>query len=147
MAIDLPRDLVRRATKAVDGNDTLSGLMLFEEAARHALTPQISSYLGYCIARERRQFRQAVELCEQALRDEPNRALHYLNLGRVYLLAGQKGLAIKTFRMGMRRESSRQILLQLEQLGLRRPPLFVRYSRTHPLNRHLGMVLSKVGLR
>ena len=50
----------------------------------------VESYLGYCIARERGQVREAVRLCQSALNAEPNNPAHYLNLGRVYLLAKDK---------------------------------------------------------
>lgn len=141
------QSLLEEGMKAVEKGDTLTGLLLFEEASKHQLTPTIQSCLGYCLAKEKRQIREGIELCQQARRKEPERSLHYLNLGRIYKLAGQKQFAIKIFRQGMRMEANRTIMKELESLGLRREPVFHGLDRNHPLNKHVGKFMAAMGMR
>ncbi|PLX82940.1 MAG: hypothetical protein C0616_01155 [Desulfuromonas sp.] len=141
------QNLLDEGMKAVEKGDALTGLLLFEEASKHQLTPTIQSCLGYCLAAEKGKIREGIELCQQAKRKEPERSLHYLNLGRIYMLAGQKQFAIKIFRQGMRMEANRTIMRELEYLGLRREPVFHRLDRNHPLNRHFGKFMAAIGMR
>jgi len=73
--------------------------------------------------------------------------LHYLNLGRVYLEAGQKVMAIKAFRQGMKISRNRQIMVELQALGVRKEPVFASLTRTHFLNRFFGFFFNRLGLR
>lgn len=139
--------LVDEGLAALDKRDTLKGLLLFEEAVKHQVTPVVQSCLGYCLAREKRQFREGVELCQQAKRKEPQNSLHHLNLGRIYLLAGHKQLAIKVFRQGMRMQPLPALRRELETMGVRREPVFANLDRNHPLNKHVGRLMARVGLR
>lgn len=60
------------------------------------------SFLGLCIARAQRQWSQASELCEMAIRLDPKEIQFRLNLGEVYALAGQRGRALTTLDHAMR---------------------------------------------
>lgn len=130
---------------AAEKGDTLIALMLLEKIEKH--TPLTRSYYGYVIARERGEFTQAVTLCRQSLRDQPQNVLHYLNLGRVFLAAGNRDKAIRIFREGLKFDRNPKIQRHLDQLGLRRPEVFPALSRTNPLNKYLGLLLARVGLR
>jgi tetratricopeptide (TPR) repeat protein len=116
------------------------------------------------MAKERGQYRDAIRLCETALAAEPHNAAHYLNLGRVYLLTKQKGKALATFRKGMSKDAStggaeaaesaeRQakhqalILAELRKMGIRRQAPFPSLPRDHALNRNVGKLLVRLGLR
>lgn len=92
------QELLGRGITAADQGNTLVALLHLEDAARYGSTPTLSSYLGYCLARERHQFKKGLGLCLEALKQEPEQLVHHLNLGRIYLAAGDKVLAIKTFR-------------------------------------------------
>lgn len=139
--------LLRKGMAAADQGQTLVALLHLEDAAKLGSTPTLASYLGYCLARERRQFRKGIALCQEAIKVEPKQILHYLNLGRVYVEAGQKPLAIKAFRQGLRFGRNRQIAEHLAILGIRKPPVFGSLPRTHVLNRFAGKVLSSLGVR
>lgn len=141
------RQLVKKGITAADDGNTLDALLHFETAARLGSTPILSSYLGYCLARERHQFKEAIGHCRQALAKEPEKAIHYLNLGRVFLAAGEKRLAINTFHQGMKRERLRLILAELKKLGIRRRPVVSPLSRTHPVNKYLGLALTRLRVR
>lgn len=130
---------------AAEKGDTLIALMLLEKTEEH--TPLTRSYYGYVIARERGEFSQGVSLCRQSMRDQPQNVVHYLNLGRVFLAAGNREKAIKVFREGLKIGRSPKIQRHLDQLGLRRPEVFPALSRTNPLNKYVGLLLARVGLR
>lgn len=139
--------LLRKGIAAADEGQTLVGLLHLENAVKLGSTPLLLSYLGYCSARERRQFRKGLALCQEALEAEPNNSQHYLNQGRIYLEAGQKNLAIKAFRRGLKLGKNRQIADELRLLGLRKTPVFASLPRDNPLNRFAGKLLTRLGMR
>lgn len=139
--------LVQRGCKAIEENDTLLAMVLLEDAAKLAETPTVKSNLAYCLAREKRQFQKAIAMCLAAQQKEPERSLHFLNLGRIYLMAGQKVQALRTFRQGLKRERSQEIIDLLKKLGQRKDPPMAALPRDHFINRNLGLLLSRVGMR
>lgn len=133
--------------RALAQEDTLAALALFEKAVQRDEKPAYCSYLALCIAKERGQFQLAVTLCEKAKAREPQNPVHYLNLGKVYLYAGKKDDAIRTFREGLSREKDQAIIDELNKLGTRKPPVISFLKRSNPVNRFLGTLLTKLGLR
>lgn len=158
-------DAAREVFCAIDRGDTLHGLIALECSPELRTVPVVNSYLAYCIAKERGQFREAIQLCQSALDAEPRNPAHYLNLGRVFLETGDKGKAIATFWKGISRapgaergvavESTKRgharehqlILEELRRLGIRKRPPFPSLRRDHPLNRIAGKLLATVGVR
>jgi len=165
-ALDSGRvDAIPRAISAIDRGDTLHGLFVLEGLHTSVSTPIARSYLGFCMAKERGQVREAVGLCQSALSADPENPGHYLNLGRVLLLAGDKPKAIAAFWRGISKnagpESARPsdwprngrrreydlIMDELRKLGIRKPPPFASLRRTHPLNKFTGKILARIGMR
>lgn len=138
---------VATAIKTAEKGNTLTAMVQLEDLYRAEGEPLVASYLGYCLAKEQQQFKKAATLCRDAIERQPGEVLHYLNLGRVYLEAGQKVLAIKTFRQGMKVSRNRQIMVELNALGVRKDPVFASLARNHPLNRFMGVIFSRLGLR
>lgn len=133
--------------KALDQGDTLTALGFFEKAVQGEEKPAYCCYLALCIAKERGQFQLAVTLCEKAKAREPHNPLHYLNLGKVYLYAGKRDDAIRTFREGLSRGKDQAIIDELDKLGTRKPPVISFLKRSNPINRFLGTTLKKMGFR
>jgi hypothetical protein len=77
-------------------------------------------------------------------RDEPP---HYLNLGNIHLLSGNKLEALRVFREGMERGYHEEIQKKLDEIGMRKSPIFTTLPRNNPVNRLFGILLSKIGLR
>lgn len=140
-------ELVARGIRAINSGKTAVALGCFEEAVKIHSTPANWSYLAFCLARERRQFDYAIRLCQEAIAKDPHSSVHYLNLGRVYLLAGRKDDAIRTFRQGLLYEGNAAIVGELRRLGLRKPPVLTFLRRDHPLNKYLGIAMKKLRLR
>lgn len=158
-------DAAQQAFRAIDNGRTLHGLVVLESSPELDALPAVKSYRAYCIAKERGQVREAVRLCQAALDAEPHNPLHYLNLGRVLLQAGDKANAIATFWKGISRAPGAErgvafeapdrsharehalILGELRRLGIRKRTPFPALRRGHPLNRIAGRVLATFGMR
>ena len=136
-----------RAQAALAAEDTRAALACIEKALRIQDAPESYSYLGYCIARQRGQHRKGVELCQASLAVEPDNPLHFLNLGRVHLIKGDKNEALRIWREGMAKGGCPELLQQLERLGMRNRSVIPALHRNNPLNRYLGILLSRLGLR
>jgi tetratricopeptide (TPR) repeat protein len=139
--------LFLRGLTAFRNEDTLSALVLFEKACQLENNPAFFSYLAFCLAKERGQYKKAVALCRESISSDPDNQAHYLNLGRIYLLMGNKPDAILVLREGLSRGNSPELSEQLEKLGARRRPVIPFLKRSNPVNKFIGMLLGKLGLR
>lgn len=144
---DTLESLLSKGERALKTEDTLVALVQFEMA--HAMDPKpaVKAKLAYCLAKERKQYQQAMTLCREALEAEPDNPDHYYQLSRVYLIAGQKDKAIRSLRKGLKFRRHQPIIDELNKLGYRRPPIFTSLPRDHVLNRAAGILLAKLGSR
>ena len=138
---------VVKGLDALEQENTLVALMHFEEASSQCPSPVVLSGLGYCIARERGEIARAVSLCRQAIAQEPTNPRHHYYLGRIYLQAGRKHLALTSFRKGVKLGGSPGIMTEIRRLGLRQRPVFPYLGRKHPVNKVCGILLCRLGLR
>ncbi len=136
-----------RGLEALEQNNTVAALSFLERAHRLEKTPITCSSLAYCMAKERGQFKQAFALCEEAIEKEPDSAAHYLNLGRIHILAGNRAEAITAFREGMKHNLDDRIIAELATLGIRKPPVIPFFKRANFLNKYLGMIFKRLGFR
>lgn len=139
--------LVTKGIEALDQGNTLSALFYFERAKKLQDNPVTSSYFAFCIAKERGQISKAIELCKEAMDKEPGNTVHYLNLGRIYLLAMRRKEAITIFKEGLNHGANQQILDELNRLGMRKTPVIPFLGRSSPINKYLGIILTKMRLR
>jgi Flp pilus assembly protein TadD len=139
--------LFTKGVEAIKNGNMVSALVFFEKVTQLDKNPRNRSYLAFCIARERGQFKKAISLCEEALKEEPKNPVHYLNLGRIYILNGQKTEGMRLLREGLTHEENREIIDELIELGMRKPPVIPSLNRQSPLNKYLGIVLTRLGLR
>jgi tetratricopeptide (TPR) repeat protein len=141
-------ELIAKGVKAADNGNWVAALSCFEKVVQTGGSPVGSSYLAVCIARERGQFNKAEMLCKEALDKEPDNQVHYLNLGRIFLLQGKKIEAIQTFREGLRHGGVEyRIIDELNRLGTRKGPVISFLKRDNPINKYLGILLTKLRLR
>ena len=110
-------------------------------------SPEMLSLMGYSLAREAGQFQKGIDLCLKAIALNPHNCDHYLHLGRIYLLAKKKNIAIKIFMKGLKIRKDARILEELRLLGLRRSPPFDSLPRDHVVNRVTGKILNALKLR
>ena len=140
-------NLLHKGERALQNGDTLVALLHFEMAHAIEPTPGVKAKLAFCLAKERRQYQQAMALCREALQAEPDNPDHYLQLSRIYQVAGQKHKAIKSLRKGLKFKRHQPIIDELTRLGVRQEPFFSALPREHFLNRSLGVLLAKLGSR
>lgn len=122
----------------------------YDEALRYfqkatAFTPEALSYCGLSLAMRRQRLDDATEFCRQAIDRDPVRADFYYNLGQVYLVRGDKKLAVRAFWQGLRIEPAHaQLVAALKRLGVRQRPLVEGLARTNLINRYLGWMRHRV---
>jgi tetratricopeptide (TPR) repeat protein len=110
-------------------------------------SPEMISLMGYSLAKESCQFNEGIALCEKAISLNPTQAEHYLNLGRIYLLANKRERAIRAFKVGLRVRKDPRIIHELKSMGVRKPPVLSSLPRDHKLNIVAGKLLRMLKLR
>lgn len=97
------------------------------------------SYLGYGMALRRRQTREGLKLCEQAVKMEFYQPDNFWNLARTQLLAGNRKAAAASMRRGLALDRGHRGLIALaKELGIRRSPVLRFLGRGNPVNVLLG---------
>ncbi len=147
MTLTEAEELFEKGVNAADKGNWVVALACFEKVVQAEGKPAASSYLAVCIARERGQFNKAEVLCREALDKEPENPVHYLNLGRIQLFQGRKTEAIQSFREGLSHGVEKRIIEQLNRLGTRKRPVLSFLERDNPINKCLGILLTKLRLR
>jgi tetratricopeptide (TPR) repeat protein len=110
-------------------------------------TPEMLSLMGYSVASQSGQLKEGIALCEKAISLNPNHTDHYLNLGRIYLLANKKEPAIRIFKTALRIKKDPKIIRELRSLGIRKPPFVSSLSRDHLINIWAGRILKLLKIR
>lgn len=140
-------EIYEKGLHALANGHVYLALVCFEQAITVKKTPLCSSYLAFCLAKARGQYQEAISLCTDAMENDQGNSIHYLNLGRIYMLAGKREKALETLRRGLQFGNNEEILNELERLGTRKPPLIPTLKRDHPLNKYCGILLKKLGYR
>ncbi len=103
------------------------------------------SYLGCAIARVHQRNKEALSLCEQAVKVEFYQPENWANLAEVLLLLGDRSRAIDSVRQGLQIDPQQERLLTLsEKLGMRRKPVFRFLKRSNPINHLLGKLRNDI---
>ncbi len=151
-------DYVKEARKLIKRKKLKNALEMVEDAiALFPDDPFVLSLHGYLRAAVLKQYREGKEECKTALSMYDKKQLvggeyylhfFYLNLGRVFLLTGDRDIGIQYLRKGLERDKGNSdIINELIQLGVRKRPFLPFLSRSNFLNRFLGKMLSGFGLR
>jgi hypothetical protein len=136
-------ELVSQGIKECDGGNTLRALMYLEEATRKGKTPLLNSYLAYCLAKEHKSYRKAIELGIEAVNEQSGNVVLYRNLAKVYILACQRNNALKVLRQATKRGRDEQIMRLIKKLGIRKEPVLPFLQRGNPINIFLGNLRHK----
>ncbi len=139
--------LAEQGREALAAGDTKTALECYRSLVALERRPEFCSALAFCLAREKGQYKEAVSLCNEAVKREPKEVRHFLLMGRIYLLAGRKKEAIRVFNLGLRHGASPEIRAELKKLGTRKPPPLPFLARENPLNVFVGKLMSRWGLR
>jgi tetratricopeptide (TPR) repeat protein len=136
-------ELYSMGMEAQKSGNTGVALEFLEKAVRLERNPLYCSSLALCLAQEKRDFKQAVSLCKEAIKKDPKNSIHFLYLGRIHIQANQKKDALRILNMGLRYEENKEIIAELQSFGRRRPPVIPFLERSNPLNKYLGKILYK----
>lgn len=141
--------LLSDGIRAVEAGNYAAALASLEMAlsANEPFPPTAQSAYAVCIAAVNKDLERAVGLCRKAIAVEPCETVHYLQLGRVYLVADKRQDAIRALREGLLYRRDERITRELERIGVRRKPLFDDLARSHPLNRLAGRILGALRFR
>jgi Flp pilus assembly protein TadD len=141
------RRLAELGEEALEDGLFEQALEYFQKAILLERTPAVCSSLAYCLAKARGEFQEALSLALDALNQEGDNPVFYLNYGRVLYLAGNKEQAIRILRKGLEFGRNPGIMQELEKLGIRKSPVFTHLHRDHFLNRYAGLVGTRLNLR
>ena len=145
---DRVRELFQKGEDLLGRGDRLAALSSFEKSLNCGnQDPLCRSYVALLSAAERGEIGRSINVSEQLVQSAPEEPLLYLNLGKLYLMAGRKAEAVTTLREGMARRRMPEAEALLESLGTRKKPVFNFLSRGHFLNKYAGLLLTKLGLR
>ena len=138
---------ISEAIEATQEEDFLRGLNLFLDAYGTDDMPAIQtsksaqglSYFGLCVALVRKEYKQAIDLCRRAIDLEFYNADHYANLGRIYLVMGNRKKALETVESGLRLNINHERLRAVRRMiGIRSKPALPFLDRKNPINVSLG---------
>ena len=119
-------------------------LELLEQNDAYKTHPVSMSCYALCKAAIEFDIKGSEKLCRKALRLERDNPVIYLCMGRIYQLSGDKGLAYRVFKYGLKySRQNRELNDELLHFGRRRALLFPSHARDHFLNKASG-ILSKV---
>lgn len=120
-------------------------LKVFDEDLCFTQHPAAMSHYALCLAHVEGNFDKAISLCLMAAEKEFYNPEIYHNLGRIFLLNGQKAVAVRAFRKGLKFDNSNGALLEeMRRLGLRRRPVVSFLPRQSVLNKFLGKIIERL---
>lgn len=120
-------------------------LNVFEEDLCFTQHPTATSYYAVSLANVEGNYDKAISLCLMAAEKEFYNPEIYLNLGRVFLLNGQKSVAVRAFRKGLKYDNSNMgLLVEMKRLGMRKKPVLTFLPRQNLFNRYLGKLTARM---
>ena len=145
---DRVKELFQKGEELLGRGERLAALSSFEKSLNLGNPdPLCKSYVAVLSAVERGEIGRAINVSEQLIRSSSEEPLLYLNLGKLYLMAGRRAEAVATLREGLAMRRMPEAEALLESIGTRKPPVFRFLSRKHFLNKYAGLLLSRLGLR
>jgi predicted Zn-dependent protease len=123
-----------------DGDAGAAIELLRHAAERDPENSYYISYYGLSVGLAEGMWAEAERLCHRAVCRGRRQAQLYLNLAEVYLATGRKQAAADTLAQGLHyMPHDTRLQMQFGQLMMRRPPVLAFLSRTHAINRQLGV--------
>lgn len=135
-------EMILRGKAAVRVQDYLMALNTFSELYADGFRESAVeglSYYGVSVAMVTKKYRDAIDLCQKAIKLQFMNPNHYVNLARVYSAAGNRRKAVAALEQGLRvLPRDRVITTFWKEMGVRARPAIPFLSRDHPLNIALG---------
>lgn len=135
-----PEELYRLGSEALNAKQYGAAHRYLQAALELERSPEHLSLYALALAHEKGEIQTGIRLCQEAIKEEPKNPEHFLRLGTVYLIAGRRKEAIRTFHLGLRVGKHPMITKWLQVLGQRAQPVLPFLSRTNPINKYLGLM-------
>lgn len=142
-------DLLRLGRKQALKQDYAEALRCFQRALQVLsfdgelpVHPQYLSHYGVALAGATGRTEEGRRLCTRSIQLEPYEPEHYLNLGLVMRMTGNRKEALAAFTRGLSiRPDHPDLMAEMRRSERRRGAPLPFLPRTHPLNRCLGKFL------
>ncbi len=142
--MDTTLDTANRGIELAKAGLYTDALTVFDRNLAFTQSPIAMSYYALCLATAEGFHDKAVSLCLMAAEKEFYNPDIYLNLGRVFLVNGEKSVAMKSFKKGLGFDTThKDIVAEIRRLGLRRPPVVSFLPRKNAVNRLLGILTGR----
>ena len=105
------------------------------------------SDLAFCLAKSGGDPQAALQLAEESLASQPTNTHCLLNLAKIEIFLGDKEMGLATLRKGVQFGGGQEFLAELARVGVRVPPPIKSLPRNHLLNKYLGIMLHRIGVR
>jgi tetratricopeptide (TPR) repeat protein len=137
-------ELFEQGNEAISNGKPKQALEFYQQAVILERAPLYLSTLAFCLAKETGDMARAIALCKEAIKTEPKSTFHYLQLGKIHVLAGEKKDAIRIYRLGLRIKNDQILINELSRLGVRSTPPISFLDRSNPINKLLGKLRKKM---
>lgn len=149
------REYIRAVKSFLARKQLKDALMIIEEAVNaYPHDPFLLSYYGYLQAFVKKDYKNGMQMCKDAMEmlkkkmpvgGEFYYPVFLLNIGRVYLLSGRKDHALNAFKRGLGYDpTDRDLLGEIQRLGVRKKPPVPFLPRDSFINKYLGKALHKM---
>lgn len=146
-AISVTQGKLELINNLIAEKDFVAVIAEIEQIPVTARTPLLQSGYALAMAEVKGSFKASINLCHDAIKKDTKNPEHYFRQGWILVLAGRRKDAIWILRMGLRQGRHRGIIDMLASLGIRRPPPLTFLARSNPLNKMLGIIMTKLNLR
>jgi Flp pilus assembly protein TadD len=145
MANTVARKLLNEGKRHLKSDNIDKALRSLEKAFREdKKDTEIMSYYGMCKAVRGGRVGLGIELCIQAIKGDHRSGDYYLNLGKVFVAAGNIKGAVLVFRKGLGFDHKNSELIKaLTGLGYRSRPAIRVIDRSNLINRFFGKLMRK----
>lgn len=141
------QQLRRKGREALNRQLYFLARRCFEQAQALEENPETASDLAYSLIKSGAAGREARDMAERALLQQPKNVRILLNAGRVLILSGEKSKGLDTLRRGVQAGGGPEFLAELARCGTRKLQPIKSLPRSHPLNRYLGLLLHRMNLK
>ncbi len=142
--MDTIQDNVDRGIELAKEGLYTDALYVFDQNLSFTQNPLAMSYYALCLATAEGHYDKAISMCVMAAEKEFYNPEIYLNLGRIFLVNGQKRVAMKSFKKGLGYDISHEdIIEEVRRLGIRRSPTLSFLHRNNPVNRFFGKLIGR----
>ncbi len=143
---------VKKLLRKGSGKEALKTLR--ESLEKFPSDPFLMSYYGCLVAVVENNPKEGIRICREAIAGIKDSLpfggefffpVFYLNLGRAYLKGNRKAEAVNAFQEGLINDpENHDLLWELRKLGTRRRPPIPFLHRSNPVNKYIGLLVSKV---